>query len=58
MTSPLSGNISIGRLGLAMINLCTKFKVSACCRYENMNGCAKWSEHVAPAAAICILVLN
>jgi len=28
----------IGRLGLAMINLCVKFKVPACSRYEDMNG--------------------
>jgi len=45
LTSPLSGNIFIGRLGLAMINLCTKFKVPACSRYEDMNGgakCKKW----------------
>ena len=25
-----------------MINLCTKFKVHACSRYEDMNGGAKW----------------
>jgi len=25
-----------------MINLCTKFKVPACSRYEDMNGGAKW----------------
>jgi len=31
----------IGRLGLAMINLCTKFKVLASSRYEDMNGSAK-----------------
>ena len=28
-------------MGLAMINLCTKFKVPACNRYEDMNGGAK-----------------
>jgi len=42
LTSPLSENVFfIGRLGLAMIDLCTKFKVSACSTYEDMNGGAK-----------------
>jgi len=41
VTTPFSGNIFIGRLGLAMINLYTKFQVPACSRYEDMNGGAK-----------------
>jgi len=38
---PFQGIFFIGRLGLAMFNLCTKFKVPVCRRYEDMNGGAK-----------------
>jgi len=39
--APFQGIFFIGRLGLAVINLCTKFKVPACSRYEDKNGGAK-----------------
>jgi len=45
MTTPLSGKIFIGRMGLAMVSQCTKFEVSSFTRYEAMNGgakCRKW----------------
>jgi len=41
LTSPLWGIFFIGMLGLATVNICTKFKVPACSRYEDMNGDAK-----------------
>jgi len=40
-TTPLSGNIFIGRLGLAAINLQTKFEVSNYTHYEDMRSSAK-----------------
>ena len=40
---PFRGIFFISRLGLAMINLCTKFKVPACSRYEDMNSGAKYT---------------
>jgi len=47
LTTPLSGKIVISRMGLAMVNLCAKFEVFRCTRYEAtcMNGdakCRKW----------------
>jgi len=45
MTTPFSGNIFIGRMGLAIISKYTKFEVSRFTRYEAMNGsakCRKW----------------
>jgi len=45
LTTPLSGKIFFGRVGLAMISQCTKFEVSRFTRYEAMNGsakCGKW----------------
>jgi len=43
LTTPLSWKIFffIGRVGLAMLNECTKFEVSMFTRYEAMNGGAK-----------------
>ena len=45
LTTPLSGKIFIGRMGLAVVNLCAKFEVFWCTSYEVMNGdakCRKW----------------
>ena len=45
LTTPLSGKIFIGRVGLAMVNQYTKIEVSRFTRYEAMNGgakCRKW----------------
>ena len=42
MTTPLSGKIFIGRVGLAMVRQCTKFEVTRFTRYEAMNGGAKY----------------
>jgi len=45
LTTPLSGKIFFGRVGLAMISQCTKFEVSRFTRYDAMNGgakCRKW----------------
>jgi len=45
LTTPLSGKIFTGRVGLAMMSQCTKFEVSRFTRYEAMNGgakCRKW----------------
>jgi len=42
---PFHGRFFIGRLGLAMVNKCTKFKISRFTRNEGMNGgakCRKW----------------
>ena len=39
------GRFFIGRVGLAMVSQCTKFKVSRFTHYEAMNGsakCRKW----------------
>jgi len=41
MTTPLSGKIFIGRVGLAIVRQCTKFEVTRFTRYEAMNGGAK-----------------
>ena len=42
LTTPLSKKIFFfGRVGLAMINQCTKFEVSRFTGYEAMNGNAK-----------------
>ena len=41
LTTPLSGKIFIGRVGLAMVNQCTKCEVSRLTRCEAMNGSAK-----------------
>jgi len=41
MTTPHSRNFFIGRLGLAMVNQCTKFEISRFTRYEAINGGAK-----------------
>jgi len=41
LTTPLSGKIFIGRVGLAMVNQYTKIEVSRFTRYEAMNGGAK-----------------
>jgi len=41
LTTPLSGKIFIGRVGLAMVSRCSKFEVSRFSRYEAMNGGAK-----------------
>jgi len=41
----LKGRFFIGRVGLTMVNQCTKFEVSRFTRYEAMNGgakCRKW----------------
>ena len=35
------GDFFIGRVGLAIVNQCTKFEVSRFTRYEAMNGSAK-----------------
>jgi len=45
LTTPLSGKIFFGRVGLAMIRQCTKYEVSMFTRYEAVNGgakCRKW----------------
>ena len=45
LTTPLSGRFFIGRVGLAVVNQCTKFEVSRFTRYETMNSgakCRKW----------------
>ena len=45
LTTPLSGKIFFGRVGLAMVSQSTKFEVSRFTRYETMNGgakCRKW----------------
>ena len=45
LTTPLSGKIFFGRVGLAMVSQCTKYEVSRFTRYEAMNGgakCIKW----------------
>ena len=42
---PFQGIFFIGRVGLALVNQCTKFEVSRFTRYEAMNGiakCRKW----------------
>jgi len=43
LTTPLSGKSFIGRVGLAVVNQCTKFEVAIYkfTRYEAMNGGAK-----------------
>jgi len=41
MTTPFLGQFVIHRLGLAMINLHTKFEVSMFTHYEDMKGNAK-----------------
>jgi len=41
LTMPLTGKIFIRRVGLAMVNLYTKFEVSSCTNYEAVNGGAK-----------------
>jgi len=38
---PFQGRFFIGRVGLAMVNQCTKFEVSRFTRYGAMNGSAK-----------------
>ena len=38
---PFQGRFFIGRVGLAMVNQCTKYEVSRFTRYEAMNGSAK-----------------
>jgi len=38
--APFRGDIFIGRVGLVMVNQCTKFEVSRFTRYEAMNGSA------------------
>ena len=40
-TRPFQGIFFIGRVGLAMLNQCTKFEVSRFTRYEVMNGSVK-----------------
>ena len=42
LTTPLSGKIFMGRVGLAMINQRTKFEVSTFTRCEAMNRGAKY----------------
>jgi len=45
VTTPLSGTIVVRRLGLATINLYTKYEVSMFTHYEYMKGdekCQKW----------------
>jgi len=45
LTTPFQGRFFIGRVGLAMVSQCTKYKVSRFTRYEAMNGgakCRKW----------------
>jgi len=44
LTTPLSEKIFIGRVGLATVNLYTKFEVSRCTHYQAMNGSAKCRE--------------
>jgi len=42
---PFQGRFFIGRVGLAMVNQCTKFEISRFTRYEAMNSsakCRKW----------------
>ena len=42
---PFQGRFFIGKVGLAMVNQCTKFEVSRFTRYEAVNGgakCRKW----------------
>ena len=44
--APFRQKFYIGRVGLAMLNQCTKFEVSRFTHYEAMNGgakCRKWS---------------
>jgi len=41
VTTPLQGCFVICRLGLAIINLCTKFEVSTFTQYEDTKGNAK-----------------
>jgi len=41
LTTPLSGIVCHGRLGLVMFNLCTKFQVCSFTRYEHSKGDAK-----------------
>ena len=43
LTTPLSGNIFIDRLGHATINLQTKFEVSNYTHYEDMGSSAKYT---------------
>ena len=38
MTMPLSGVVVISGLGLAMVNLCTKFDLCKSTRYEDRKG--------------------
>jgi len=41
LITSLSGTIFIGKLGLATVNLYTKFEVCICARYEDMKGSEK-----------------
>jgi len=51
---PLQGQFVIRRLGLPMINLCTKFEVSVFTHYEGMKGnakCRNWGGDGSPKVA-------
>ena len=41
MTTPLSGMTFVSKLGIATINLQTKFEISNYSQYEDMKSCAK-----------------
>ena len=41
LTTPLLGRFFIDSVGLAMVNIYTKFEVSRCTHYEAINGGAK-----------------
>ena len=42
LTTPVSGKIFFGRVGLAMVSQCTKYEVSRFTRYEAVIGGAKF----------------